>query len=135
MPGPVSAVDLARWQDAQEEIRHLTLQRGVRFIAAAVLAPFGISGVGHSGDKGGNVSPIAFGVALLLLALAELASLVETNLLSQNRKAMERAHPVLAPKGQRGRAARMLELASGPGFATLLYFVLGVGFIVASLLP
>ena len=135
MAGPVGALDLARWQDLQQEIRHLTLQRGMRFVAAAVLAPFGLSGVGNDADRSGPaVSALAFGIALLVLAVAELATMIEAGIHVKERQVMEKTHPALAPKGKRGRFARLLTVASGPGFSTILYALLGGVFLVASVL-
>jgi hypothetical protein len=134
--GPVSAVDLAKWQEVQEDLRNLTLQRSLRFVAAAVLAPFGVSGVGRDADGTGPGLPtIAFGLALLLLAMGELTSIAVSGLLSKQRQAMEKDHPTLAPRGKPGRLARLLTVVSGPGLSTALYFLLGFAFIVASVLP
>lgn len=132
-PGPVGAVALAKWQDVQQELRHLTLQRGLRFIAAAVLAPFGVSSIGRDqGSAGPALSSWAFGLALLLLALAELASMVESALHARERAEMERRHTALKPKGKPGRLARLVTLVSGPGFSATLYALLGAAFILAS---
>ncbi|MFA5943257.1 MAG: hypothetical protein WC876_02195 [Candidatus Thermoplasmatota archaeon] len=136
MAGPVGAVDLAKWQEVQQDIRHLTLQRGLRFVAAAVLAPFGVSAVAEGGDVSGPGLPtIAFGLALLLLAFGELTSIAVSGLLARERQAMEKAHTALAPKGKPGRRARWLTIVSGPGLSTALYALLGAAFISASILP
>jgi hypothetical protein len=135
-PGPVGAVDLAKWQEVQEDLRNLTLQRSLRFVAAAVLAPFGVSEVGRRADGAGPGLPtIAFGLALLLLAVGEMTSIAVSGLLSKQRQAMEKDHPALAPKGKPGRLARMLTIVSGPGLSTALYALLGAAFIAASVLP
>lgn len=132
----IDAVDLAKWQEVQEDLRQLTLQRSMRFVAAAVLAPFGVSGVGRDGDASGPGLPtLAFGIALLLLALGELMSIGVSALLAKQRQAMERGHPVLAPKGKPGRLARALTIVSGPGLSTALYALLGSAFVVARVLP
>lgn len=134
--GPVSTVDLAMWQDVQDDLRHLTLQRSLRFVAAAILAPFGVSGVKREAEGLTlGVPALAFGIALLLLAIAEMASLVQSGLLAKVRESMEKDHPALKPRGKKGRFARGLTLASGPGFSTALYALLGAAFVVASVLP
>jgi hypothetical protein len=134
--GPVGAVDLAKWQEVQEDIRNLTLQRSLRFVAAAVLAPFGVSEVGRRADGSGPGLPtLAFGMALLLLAVGELTSIAVSGLLAKQRHAMEKDHPALAPKGKPGRLARLLTVVSGPGLSTALYALLGAAFIAASVLP
>jgi len=129
----VDALTLAKWQDLQSEIRHLTMQRGLRFVAAAILAPFGAANVGKSAAEGG-VSSWAFGSALFLLALAEMAALVQTGLHERERARMEKAHPALAPHGKPNKGARLLGLFSGPGFSTALYALLAGGIIVAATL-
>jgi hypothetical protein len=136
MAGPVGVVDLAKWQEVQEDIRNLTLQRSLRFVAAAVLAPFGVSEVGRRADGSGPGLPtLAFGMALLLLAVGELTSIAVSGLLAKQRQAMEKDHPALAPKGKPGRLARLLTVVSGPGLSTALYALLGAAFIAASIVP
>lgn len=137
MSGPVSAVDLARWTDVQQEIRSLALQRGLRFVAVAVLAPFGVSGVAREEDGSGPaMSALVFGIALLFLAIAELASMAQSALRVRERSDLEKAHPSLAPRGKPSRLARAFAFVSGPGFSTALYALLGAAFIVGgSLMP
>jgi len=135
MVAPISAVDLAKWQEVQEDMRQLTLQRSMRFVAAAVLAPFGVSGVGRDADASAPGLPaLAFGIALLLLAAGELMSIGVSALLAKQRQAMESEHRVLAPKGKPGRLARALTILSGPGLSTALYALLGSAFIAARVL-
>lgn len=132
----VGALALAHWQDVNAEIRSLSLQRGLRFIAAAVLAPFGVAGIGREGDGSGpGLSSIAFGVALLFLAVAELASMAQSALWLKRRQELEDGHPGLSSEGKPGRLARALAFASGPGFSTALYALLGAAFIVGGNLP
>lgn len=132
----VDVVALAKWQEVQEDIRQLALQRGLRFVAAAVLAPFGVAGVGREADASGpGLSTVAFGVALLLLAVGELASIGVSTLLSKQRRAMEEEWPALAPRGKPGRLARLLTIVSGPGLSTALYALLGAAFIAGGVLP
>ena len=133
--GPVSALDLAKWTDVQHEIRSLALQRGLRFIAVAVLAPFGVSGLAREQDGGGALSSVVFGVALLFLAVAELASMAQAALRVRERSDLEKAHPALAPKGKPSRLARAFAVVSGPGFSTALYALLGAAFVVGASLP
>lgn len=127
----LSAVALARWQDLQQEIRQLALQRGLRFIAVAILAPFGVNAMDKD-TPGREVSFVAFGLTLLLLAIAELASLAESGMHIRRRKDLEEAHPELAPSGKPGRLARTLAFASGPGFSTALYALMGGAFLVGA---
>ncbi|MHB1262758.1 MAG: hypothetical protein ACYC2H_13705 [Thermoplasmatota archaeon] len=134
MPGPVGTVALAKWQDVQAELRNLALQRGLRFIAVAVLVPFGVSGVERE-RVGPNLSAVVFGVALLFLALAELASMLQTGLRMAQRRDLEKADPALATKGKPGRTARYLAFLSGPGSSTALYALLGAAFVVGGSLP
>ena len=132
----VDALALAKWIDVQQEIRSLSLQRGLRFIAVAVLAPFGVSGIRRADDDGGPaVSSVVFGVALLFLALAELTSMVQSGLQMAERARLEKEHRALAPRHPPGRLARALTRISGPGFSTALYAVLGAAFIVGGSLP
>lgn len=127
----VSAVDLARWVEVNQEIRGLALQRGLRFVAVAVLAPFGVSGIARKEDGSGpGLSALVFGIALLFLAIAELASMAQSALRVAERLDLEKAHPRLAPKGKPGRFARTFAFFSGPGFSTALYALLGAAFIV-----
>ena len=124
----VSPLTLARWQDLQHAMRQLALQRGLRFVAVAVLAPFGITAVDEEAP-GKELSFLAFGLTLLLLALAELASLAESGLHARNRNDIEKAHPELSPKDKPGRLARTLAFVSGPGFSTALYALMGGAFL------
>lgn len=125
----VPQLALARWQDLQHEIRQLALQRGLRFVAVAILAPFGINAMDRR-TAGVRLSYWAFGLTLLLLAFAELASLAQSGLHVREREALEKEHPELAPKGKRGRWARLLDFVSGPGFSTALYALMGGAFLV-----
>ena len=135
-PGPISATDLALWQDANAEIRSLAQQRALRFVAVAVLAPFGVSGIGREGDGSGpGLSSVVFGITLLLLAVAELAAMGQSGLWIRRRSELEKTHPALAPRGKHGRLARGLAFVSGPGFSTALYALLGAAFIVGGSLP
>ena len=128
----VDPVTLAKWQEVQEDIRHLALQRSMRFVAAAVLAPFGVADLNRESDAAGpGVSSLAFGVALLFLAVGELTSIGVSGLLARQRKAMEEEWPALAPTGKPGRVARLLTIVSGPGLSTSLYALLGAAFLTA----
>jgi hypothetical protein len=129
----VSAVTLARWQELQASMRELSLQRGLRFIAVAVLAPFGVTATDKEAP-GRELSLWAFGLTLLFLALAELASLAESGMHAKQRDELEKAHPELAPKGDAGRLSRLLALASGPGFSTALYALMGGAFLAGGIL-
>lgn len=129
----VSALTLARWQELQQELRQLSLQRGLRFVAVAVLAPFGVTATDKDAP-GRELSMWAFGLALLLLALAELASLAESGVHARQRMELEKSHPELAPKGDAGRWARTLAFVSGPGFSTALYALMGGAFLAGGLL-
>lgn len=132
MVAPITAVDVAKWQEVQEDIRQLALQRSLRFVAAAVLAPFGVSGVGSEAESTGpGLTTLSFGIALLMLAAGELMSIGVSTLLVRQRRAMEHDHPGLAPKGKPGRLARALTIVSGPGLSTALYALLGSAFIAA----
>lgn len=135
VPGPVSAVDLARWTDLQHEIRGLAMQRGLRFIAVAILAPFGVSGISREERVGPSLSTVVFGVTLILLAVAELVSMVQSGLRAAERRDLEKQHPALAPRGKPSRLARMFAFVSGPGFSTALYALLGAAFVVGGSLP
>ncbi|MEK6975785.1 MAG: hypothetical protein AABY18_05535 [Candidatus Thermoplasmatota archaeon] len=130
----VSSVALARWEDVQAELRNLTLQRGLRFIAVAVLVPFGVSGV-EKERAGPNLSAVVFGVTLLFLAVAEVASMVQSGLRMAQRRDLEKADPILATKGRPGRLARALGFLSGPGASAALYALLGAAFILGGALP
>src|ERR1051326_2784304 len=121
----VDAVALARWQDLQAEIRHLGLQRALRFVAAAVLAPFGAANLGGGDGHASRVSGLAFGVALFLLAVAELAAIAQASLHGKERKEMEKRYPALAPKDEPSRLARWLAFVPGPAFSPALYALLG----------
>lgn len=129
----VESVVLMRWQDLQSEIRHLALQRGLRFVAAAILAPFGAANVGRGGDGSTpHVSGLAFGMALFLLAVAEMAAIAESGLHVHERKQLEKRHPALAPDTKPNRVARALAFLSGPAFSTALYALLGAAVVIAS---
>lgn len=134
MAGSVTTLDLAKWQDVQGELRNLALQRGLRFIAVAVLVPFGVSG-GERETTGPDLSAVVFGVTLIFLAVAELASMAQTGLRMAQRRELEKADPVLATKGKPGRTARSLAFLSGPGSSAALYALLGAAFIVGAALP
>lgn len=129
----VSALTLARWQELQASMRELSLQRGLRFIAVAVLAPFGVTATDKDAP-GREISLWAFGRTLLFLALAELASLAESGMHAKMRDQLEKAHPELSPQGHAGRASRLLALASGPGFSTALYALMGGAFLAGGIL-
>lgn len=129
----MSALALARWQDLQQEIRQLALQRGLRFVAVAILAPFGVGAMDED-TPGQRLSFLAFGLTLLLLAVAEMASLAESGLHVRARQDLERQHPELAPKGKPGRFARLLAFVSGPGFSTALYALMGAAFLAGAAL-
>jgi hypothetical protein len=135
-PGPVGGTDLALWQDVNAEIRSLAQQRGLRFVAVAVLAPFGVSGIGREEDGSGpGVGSVVFGVTLLFLAIAELASMAQSALWMRRRADLEERHPALRQDSKPGRLARLLAFVSGPGFSTALYALLGAAFIVGGSLP
>ncbi len=134
MSSPVSALHLARWQDVQAELRNLALQRGLRFIAVAVLVPFGVSVVSKE-RAGPDLSALVFGVALIFLAIAELASMVQAGLRMAQRRDLEKADPALATSGTPGRLALALAFASGPGSSAALYAILGAAFFVGGALP
>ncbi|MEA3136737.1 MAG: hypothetical protein QOJ26_860 [Thermoplasmata archaeon] len=128
---PVTPVVLAQWKDLQDGIRHLGIQRGLRFVAACILAPFGASDLQDKGDgSGAHVTGFAFGIALFLLAIAELAAIGESSLLAKMRMKMEKHHPALAPHDEPSRWARVLSIVSGPGFSTALYAILGAAVVV-----
>lgn len=129
----VSPLTLARWQDLQASMRELSMQRGLRFIAVAVLAPFGVIATDNDASDG-ELSLWAFGLTLLFLALAELASLAESAMHARQRESLEKAHPELAPRGAAGRLSRLLAIASGPGFSTALYALLGGAFLAGGIL-
>ena len=129
----VSALVLARWQELQQEIRQLALQRGLRFVAVAILAPFGVTAMDKD-TPGKEISFLAFGLTLLLLAVAELASLAESGMHVRQRRDLEKAHPELAPQGKPGRFARTLAFVSGPGFSTALYALMGGAFLAGTAL-
>ncbi|MHB8633445.1 MAG: hypothetical protein ACYDBQ_05675 [Thermoplasmatota archaeon] len=120
-----------RWQDLQAEIRHVAMQRGLRFVAASILAPFGAANVGK-GSNSGVISAWAFAVALLLLAMAEVAAIVQTGLHQRERTRLEKENPALAPRGKPGRGARFLGILSGPAFSTALYALLAGAIIAAA---
>ena len=135
MPGPVAALALAHWQDVQAELRTLSLQRGLRFIAVAVLVPFGVTAVGEE-TPGPNLSSFVFGITLLFLAIGELASMAQSGLRLRQRADLEKAHPGLAVKGKPARWAHALGFVSGPGFSAALYALMGAAFIITgSLAP
>lgn len=123
---------LAQWGELQADMRTLALQRALRFVAASILAPFGAADVSRTGT---GVSAWAFAVALLLLAVAELASIAQAGLLQKQRTELERQHPGLAPVSKPGRRARVLGFIAGPAFSTALYALLGAGVVVAHALP
>lgn len=130
----MAAVDLAKWHDVQHELRNLDLLRGLRFIAVAVLAPFGVSGFERE-RAGPDLSTLVFGVTLLFLAISEVASMAQAGLSMAQRAEFEKAHPALATKGKPGRLARGLTFIAGPGFSTALYALLGAAFIVGGSMP
>lgn len=129
MTPEIDPTALVRWKDLQAEIRHVALQRGLRFVAACILAPFGATHVGEDAEAGG-VSAWAFAAALLLLAIAELAAIVQTGLHTKERSKLEKDNPALAPHGKPSRQARLLGFISGPAFSTALYALLA-GAIIA----
>lgn len=131
MTTELDPVALARWQDVQAEIRHVATQRGLRFVAAAFLAPFGAANVGKDAASGG-VSSWAFAVALLLLAVTEVAAIVQTSLHQRERTRLEKENPVLAPHDKPSRQARLLGFVSGPAFSTSLYALLAGAIIAAA---
>jgi hypothetical protein len=130
----VSALALAHWEDVQSELRTLSMQRGLRFIAVAVLVPFGLTAVGEE-QPGPDLSSVVFGVTLLFLAIGELASMAQTGLRLRQRNDLEKAHPELAVKGKPARWAHALGFVSGPGFSAALYALLGAAFLVGASLP
>ena len=125
----MNPVILARWTDLQQEIRHLALQRALRFVAASILAPFGAANVGSAA---GRISTWAFAGALLLLALAEVSAIAESGLRQKERQRLEHEYPELAPHTKPGRWARLLGFVSGPPFSTALYCLLGGAIVVAN---
>ena len=134
MSGTVSPLVLAHWEDVQAELRNLALQRGLRFIAVAVLVPFGITAVGKEAP-GPDLSSVVFGITLLFLAIGELAALGQSGLYVRQRKELEKAHPALVVPGKPAKLARGLEFVSGPGFSSALYALLGPAFLLGGALP
>lgn len=124
----VSGLTMARWEQVQAEIRQLALLRGLRFVAVAILAPFGVSAVGRE-SPGRDLSFFVFGLTLLLLALAELSSMLQSGLQVRLRQDLEKSHPELRPQGTPGRWSRALSFTSGPGFSTALYALMGGAFL------
>lgn len=133
MTATVDTAAVVRWQDLQAEIRHVGIQRGLRFVAACILAPFGAANVGNGRDAGG-VAAWTFAVALLLLAVAEVAAIVQTGFHQRERKRLEKDNPALAPHGKPGRKARILGIFSGPAISTSLYALLAGAIIAAATL-
>ncbi len=131
MTASVDPAALVRWQDLQAEIRHVALQRGLRFVAACILAPFGATNVGKDPEAGG-ISAWAFAAALLLLAVAEMAAILQAGLHQKERTRLEKDNPTLAPHGKPSRQARLLGFVSGPAFSTALYALLAGGIIAAA---
>jgi hypothetical protein len=131
LDGYVSPLVIARWEDLQAEIRNLSVQRGLRFVAASVLAPFGAANVGNA-QPGPHVPALAFGVALFLLAVAEMAAIAESRLHVKARKQLEKEYPALAPEGDSTKMSRLLSHVSGPAYSTALYALLGAAVIVAN---
>lgn len=126
-----SPSDLAKWTALQEDMRALSVQRALRFVAASILAPFGTADIGRTGT---GISAWAFAIALLLLAVAEMAAMAQAGLLAKQRSDFEKEHPTLAPRSKPGRQARLLGLVSGPAFSTALYALLGAGVIVGHIM-
>lgn len=134
MPGPVGALALAHWQDVQSELRTLSLQRGLRFIAVAILVPFGITAVGKE-SPGPDLSSLVFGITLIFLAMSEFAAMAQSGLRLRQQADLEKAHPGLKVNGKPARWAHALGFVSGPGFSAALYALLGAAFLIGGSLP
>lgn len=128
MSSEPSARVLAQWSQLHADMRALANQRALRFVAAAILAPFGAADMGRTGR---GLSAWAFAAALLLLAVAEMAAIAQAALLQKQRTEFEETHPALAPHSKPGRRARILGWVSGPAFSTALYALLGAGVVAA----
>jgi hypothetical protein len=107
------------------------MQRGLRFIAASILAPFGAAKVNGS-EPGPHLPALAFGVALLLLAIAEMAAIAESSIHVKARKKMEKESPSLAAPEDETKLARALAHVSGPAYSTALYALLGAAVLLAN---